>query len=87
MADAPTTWDLVRERAITAADIDALITAYEASSGAGPLPLGEAYRLDVEAAVDAHPPAARSFNDPAVEDAQRWTMIWEAILLARPEKG
>lgn len=71
MADASTTWDLVRERAITAADIDTLITAYEASPGAGPLPLGEAYRLDVEAAVDAHSPATKALNDPAFDDGAR----------------
>ena len=85
MRDQPTTGYLVRALVITAAEIEALVANYEATPGAGPLPLGKRYKLDVDKAIDACPPAAQVINDPASEDAQRWTVICNAIFRATPE--
>ena len=67
--------------------MEALIRAYEANPAAGPLPLRDIYKLDVDAAVDAHPPAAKALNDPGAGEGWRKTMLRTAILLARPEKA
>ena len=87
MADAHTTGELVKAKAITAADLEALITAYEAIPNAGPLLLGEGYQLDVDAEINAHPQAFEMVNDPAADDAERWAVIRESLLLTRPEKA
>ena len=59
MADPnPTTGDLFKAKAVTAEDVDALLSAYEANPGAGALRLGEGYRLDVQTprSTRTHPP-------------------------------
>lgn len=48
---------------------------------------GHCSGINVEAAVDAHPLAAKAFNDPGAGDRWRRTMLRTAILLARPEKA
>ena len=88
MADpSPTTGDLLKAKAITADDVDVLIKAYGDNLGAGRLPLGDGYRLDVDKAIDAHPQAAKALADPASSEGWRRTAIRTAILLARPEKA
>lgn len=87
MSDAPTTGDLVKAKAITTSDIDLLVTTYLAAPSDALLPLGPEHRINVEAALDAHPPAAKALNDPASGDGWRRTMLRTAILLAQPEKA
>ena len=62
----PTTGDLVKAKAITSPDVDALMAAYEANPDAGPLPLGDGYRLDVGAAIKAHQPSADALAMPSI---------------------
>lgn len=87
MAENPTTSELVKAKAIAVDEVEALLAAYEAKPGAGPLPLSESYTLDVNAAIGAHPAAAEALNDPRTIGGWRWTMLRTAILQARPVKG
>ncbi|MGV7034824.1 hypothetical protein [Methylobacterium symbioticum] len=43
----PTTSDFVKAMVIATDQVEALLAAYGANPGAGPLPLGEGYTLDV----------------------------------------
>lgn len=87
MADqSPATGDLVKAKALTADDLELLVTTYLAAPSAALLPFGPEHRISVEAAIDAHPQAAKALNDPGAGDAWRRTMLRTAILLARPEK-
>lgn len=72
---------------LTTADLNSLIAAYGAYLGAGPLPLGESDKLDVDAAIGAHLDAETALVGPASKDGWRRTMIRTAILLARPVKA
>jgi hypothetical protein len=88
MADQnPTTGDLVRAKAITSADVDALIMSYGENPGAGPLLVGTGYKLDADAAIAAHSTAPGILADPKTKAGWRRTMIKTAILMGRPEKA
>lgn len=83
----PTTGDLVKAKAITADDLELLVTTYLAAPSEAPLPLGPEHRINVAAAIEAHPQARAALADPAAREGWRKTMLRTAILLARPEKA
>ncbi|GJD57451.1 hypothetical protein [Methylobacterium dankookense] len=87
MPDTPTTGELVKATAITLDEVSELIAAYGAKPGAGPLPLGESYKLDVDAAIDAHPFSAAALADGKASIRRRRSAVEAAILLARPVKA
>lgn len=65
----PTTENLVKSRAITAEEVEAAVEAFFVKPNTGPYPIGGGYLLDLAAAVQAHEPSYRAFQDP---DRDTW---------------
>lgn len=87
MADAPTIGALRKAGAITDAEVEAAVDAYLDYSDTTGFRIAQDYRLDLAAAVKAHPPSAVALTDPDRTDKFKRSMIRTAILLARPEKA
>lgn len=88
MADAPpTTSELYKAKAILEADIAEAVDAFMADPTTSLFVFGEGYRLDLVAAVRAHPFANATISGGDATPSRKRKAVRTAILQARPEKG
>ena len=85
-SDAPLTIDLFEAGDIVDDDVRGVIEAFIARPRRRIFQFGTGYRIDVAAAVAAHPFARQLMRQPWASDDLRRAAIRAAILLARPEK-
>ena len=81
------TLDLLPTLAIVDDDVAAVVDAYMADRGVGPVAFGEGYRIDPAAAVEAHPFARTLIEQPWASAELQRAAVRAAVLLARPERS
>ena len=87
MADAPTTGDLFKAKAVTEDELTIAADAYLATPDIGPFPIAKGFRIDVAAAVEASTFAKGMVARADVAEGSKRSAVKSAILLARPVKG
>lgn len=87
MAEEPYFGDLLKAKVIDKADLTEAVEAYMTDRGTRLFPVGDAYHVDLAAAVAASPYARDMLADPSAEDASKRAAVGTAILMARPVKA
>jgi hypothetical protein len=80
----PTVGELFKAGVITDDDVIAAADAYMADARTGAFPLGGSYRLDLNAAVRAHPCALEMLGK--ADHGRRRSLVLIALLSAQPER-
>lgn len=86
-AEAPTTYDLVEQGLIRAADVRAAADATVSNASATLLLLGGAYMLNLSAAARAHPFARDTLADPEAAEPLRRAVLRTAFQVAKRSIG
>jgi hypothetical protein len=79
--------DLLREEALTKADISLAVDAYMADPGLTRLIVGGRFLIDPAAAVQDCDHAVWVLADTELEDRRKRAAVRTAILMARPERA
>ena len=82
----PTVGELFKAGLITDDDVIAAADAYMADARTGAFPLGGSYRLDLNAAVRAHPCALEMLGKAETDYRRRRSLVLIALLSAQPER-
>jgi hypothetical protein len=82
-----TTGELFKAAEISDAEIEAAIDTYIANPQVEPFRFKSGYKIDVVAAVQAHPPAKAAMGDVDRRPKFKHNMVRNGILLAHPVKG